>query len=181
MLGLSTVESSASSWTCAGQRCRSIWPNSVDQCRLCGVAKGARPGFWIEAQSRVGLWFLEWKVRRATTSRDEVVERFRRGLRLTVGFRDDLYLPRYWWHRLWQVGIVVTACFLFGWVFLTEARSDPLARDGFIPLTSFPEPTPWHPETAFLPAAVVTASYVIIAANLYYRGFVYIVKGPRGS
>ena len=97
--------------------------------------------------------------------------------RVLIGYRDDWELQHHWWHRLWNVAIVASSCLLF--IVLLDTRR-PLDPEIAFRYALQSTPTPWDPVYAVSVAGIVTALYILIIANLYYRGIVYIIKGRRG-
>lgn len=113
----------------------------------------------------------------------------KRLMRIAVGYRSDLNLSNRWWHRLYQV---TTAClFVALFVMLLPIWMETVADH--IPITVVNKPsedlkTPAihlyptservnHPLTAVIMSVITAGLFILIVANVYYRGVIYIAFG----
>ena len=109
-----------------------------------------------------------------TIDRAEVARLAKEGsdsIRFLTGYRANYELAHYWWHRLWQVSLISTACVVFVIVFDNHGCPPYFGFCGLL--------EGWIPEGAAMSALFITVIYIVVAANIYYRGVVYVIKGPR--
>jgi hypothetical protein len=103
--------------------------------------------------------------------------------RILVGYRDDLDLSGFWWHRLYRVLAAVSIVAVLLWrddvnyKSMTVIGPDTLNADGTI--KDFGHVVEVHPGEAGIEALIEVTVFWIVLANAYYRGVVYVVKGPR--
>jgi hypothetical protein len=91
-----------------------------------------------------------------------------------IGYRDDCDLEYHWWHRLFKVLLVVSACLLFIYAFNEAGHPEPTRLQRMRRISPA-----WHPEDGLIGGLIATAIYVTAMCNLYYRGVVYVIKGPK--
>ena len=103
--------------------------------------------------------------------------------RILVGYRDDLDLPRLWWHRIYLVLATLLVVAVFLWRLGVNTTSltviGPNTRNADGTIAEFGRVIETHPAEAWAAALIEATVFWLVLATAYYRGVVYVVHGPR--